>query len=187
MAVRRCVRGVAAPGTVLLVCLLVLAGCGGEGNARPEGLPGKAEQLLTASEIRRHPEGSPARTLYEWWRSAQYADLTGYLEHYETRLRRELEAEPNTEGVLEVFAGFIRTARPVIQQVEREGETTTVYTEIEFRRPVGTTHYATTTRPQAFTMVRQRGEWRLVDDLYVDQSVGAVVRASEQPAQERRR
>jgi hypothetical protein len=154
----------------------LLSACGINDRTAPATLPGAAEQLLTQAEVDRYPVGSPAHAVLAWWRNAQFANLTGFRDAYSRPLRARLETSPLTAQSLAFFSGTIRDARPRIQEVTVSDATAVVTTLIEYREPVGTTRYITSTLPRAFTLIREDGKWRLTDDLFVQTSVPPAFR-----------
>jgi hypothetical protein len=154
---------------VVTALLLVLAsGCGGGGQAEPGSFPGRADQLLTEKDVAEYPEGSPERAFLRWWQAAQYGDFRAYLDGFARSVRRQLEGSSIAKRNLNRLSGGIRVARPEIVDVVTESDGVTLYTEITYRQPIGTSHYVTTTQPRAFSMVREQGSWRLVDDSFVE-------------------
>jgi hypothetical protein len=152
---------------VLAAAALVSTACGAGGAAPPATTRGPAEQLLSQADVDSQPEGSPAHALLVWWQAAQFANLTAYLDGYERSLRETLEASPETGDALVYFAATIRNARPTIVDVQEEGDRATVYTRVVYRQPVGSRRFVVYTVPRAFAMIRQAGDWRLLDDLFV--------------------
>jgi hypothetical protein len=148
------------------------SGCGGGGLAKPAALPGPSEQLLTQKDVDRYAKGTPARAFTLWWRNAQYANQTAFVQSFAAPLRQKFEAAPErTQQALSSFSGAIRTSRPVIENVTRGGGKATVYVLINKRHPVGATRFITTTLPRAFTMLLEDGMWRLRDDLLVQENI----------------
>ena len=153
-----------------LLLTLVVAGCG-SGHAQPQDLSLTAQQLVSQSEIDRLPAGTPQRLLLEWWRDIQYANLAGYVSAFQPSMQHELRRDPKTNRALQWFAGSIRAARPAIVSIAQRDATTTIYTTIKWRTAIGTKRYVTTSRPQAFVLVRLGGAWRLYDDSFVQASL----------------
>jgi hypothetical protein len=164
----------------IVVCLMgVGAACGGSGSTTVVESPGAAEQLVTREEIESLPEGSPERTLLTWWRHAQFAELTGYLSYFAEDVREELEDSESIRKQLPRFASSITLAKPEILEVERDGDRATIFTIVHFRVPVGLTRFISTKRPQGFALVRENGEWRFLDDLFVETIAGQVEEIEE--------
>jgi hypothetical protein len=159
----------------VVVLALAAAGCGG-GSAPPSSAQGAAQQLLRQSDLARYPAGSPARAILEWWRSAQFADAEGYRAAFAPPLRSAVAKDPRAADALNYFAGAIRDARPKILSVSAAKGRATVYTLIEYRQPIGTTRYITSTVPRAFTLERIASRWLLTDDAFVQTTLPAVLR-----------
>jgi len=157
----------------------VAAGCGGGGELEKQTWPGAAEQVLTSDDVDVYPMGSPAYALLDWWRHTQNMDLDAYLFYYQKDLREELVRTGDAQELLPALSGNLRTSQPKVLETEISRDRATVWTRIERRSPVGLTKYVSTEAPQAFTMVRQEGVWRLTDDFFAK----AVV-LGEQLAQE---
>jgi hypothetical protein len=165
----------------ILLCLMGLAAtaCGGSGTTTVVETPGAAQQLVTREDVESLPSGSPERTLLAWWRHAQFAELTGYLSYFAEDVRRKLEDSKDIREQLPRFASSISLAKPEILEVEREGERATIFTIVHFRVPVGLTRFITTKRPQGFALIREQGEWRFLDDLFVETIAGQVEEIEE--------
>jgi hypothetical protein len=127
-----------------------------------------------------YPVGSSVRSLLAWWRSAQFADVTGVNAGYAESVRHNLEAAGNEPEVVSYFAGAIRSARPSIIDVERDGSFAVVYSRILFRQPIGLTRYVVVSVPHAFRLVREQGRWVLADDTYMETSLPKSLRTKTQ-------
>jgi hypothetical protein len=152
---------------MVVAVALVATGCGEGGDPPPPGTPSAAEYLLTPADIRRQPEDSPQAALMEWWRSIQYNDFDGYANALVAPLRAQREASDRARRDLTLASGELIRSQPEIADVREDGNETTIYTRIETRQPVGATRFTTSSSPQAFTLVREGGEWRIADDFYV--------------------
>ena|SRR5215210_4566711 len=170
----------AGRGWGLLAALLVLgtAACGDGGKAAPRGLPGAAEQLLTQSDVDRYPRPTPQHAVLQWWRDAQYSNVTGFVNAFQPSVRAKLRADSKTAAALEYFSSSIRTARPAIANVGIDDATATVYTEVKYRTPIGTSRYVTTSRPQAFVLVRRAARWLLQNDSFFQTGLPVRLRRS---------
>jgi hypothetical protein len=160
----------------LVLLLAFVTACGGGGKAAPQALPGPAEQVLTREDVSKYGKDTPEYTFLGWWRDAQYANFRGYVEAYPRALQNQIEQDPRARRALDLFSGSARVARPTIIDTQRRNGSATIYVEIKYRTPVGAKRYVTTTRPQAFVLVRQGGEWRLADDAFVQSSLPANLR-----------
>jgi len=172
---RGCVRLGWWPLTLVLV-LALAAGCGGGGKAAPQAAPGPAQQILTKDDVSKYARDTPEYAFLNWWRDTQYANLRGYLDAFPQPLRKQIEDDPRTPRALALFSGSLSVARPVIADTARRRGTATIYAEIKYRTPVGAKRFLTTTRPQAFVLVREKGEWFLADDSFVQSSLPANLR-----------
>lgn len=166
-------------GSVLAAVALLSTSCGAGGAAPPVSARGPSEQLLTAADVDRYPPGTPAHALMLWWRNAQFANQTAFLNGFEGSLRSRLETSPNTIDVLNQFASAIRTVRPTIVGVTRGDSVATVYTMIVYRQPLGAKRFIVQTSPRGFAMIRQDGVWRLRDDGFVQSSLPPELRRSD--------
>jgi hypothetical protein len=156
----------------LAAAAAALAGCGGGGgssSAAPAPAPREAEELLTAKDVSRYPEGSPARAVLAWWRRAQFADRIGVERAFTKSIRERLHEAGNERLAVEFFAAVIRPARPKILDVERDGPTAVVYTQIQ---------YVSSSAPRAFRLVREKERWVLDDDSYMQSVLPQNLRRS---------
>jgi hypothetical protein len=154
----------------------VAAGCGGGKASPPQSLTGKAEQLVTRAEINRYATGTPEHAFLQWWRDVQYSNLTAFVAGFQPTVRQELQGDSNLRDAFEWFAGSVRAARPAINDAQRSGAIVTLYTTIIYRRPIGITRYVTSTRPQAFVLVRRAGKWKLQSDAFVQATLPKALR-----------
>ena len=115
------------------------SGCGGSGSLAPQAYPEAAEQLVSATDLRRLDETSPAYALMAWWRDTQFDDRTGYLSHLTPAIQLRLDVS-QVDRQLPILAAGIRTAKPQILSTEFAAGDATVYTKIVFRQPIGATH-----------------------------------------------
>ncbi|HEU4737145.1 MAG TPA: hypothetical protein VFS48_08995 [Solirubrobacterales bacterium] len=146
--------------------LISVAGCGG-GDPPPPGTPSAAENLLSLDAVHQQPAGSPEEALLQWWMDIQYNDLSGYLNGLAAPLRRLREADEQTRRNLLLVSGDSLRSRPKLEEFRREDGSTTLYTRIETRQPVGASRFTTSGTPQAFTLIREGGRWKIADDSYV--------------------
>ena len=150
--------------------------CGVDEEVAPASQLGPSEQLLNEQQVRKFPKGTPARALFVWWRNAQFANLTGFLNGFESTVKAKIEQSPKTKDALVYFAGAIRTARPIVLGVSREDDRAVVYTKIVYRQPVGASRFIVNTVPRAFSMVLEAGNWRLRDDQFMQATVTSDLR-----------
>lgn len=174
-------RRTAAFASALALLAAAVAGCGDIGPApAAERVDGPAP--LTRADVDSHPQGSPARTVFEWWRALQFDDAAAATGFYSRRVGvTTKEIDDQLGNGLEPL-GIGR--RPQLVEVDREGDRATVL--VIFRNvttnPNGRTDVTRTGR--AFSLVREGGEWKLSDNRYLDRSARAVeayVRQTRQP------
>jgi len=153
--------------------LVSVAGCGG-GDPPPPGTPSAAENLLTLAAVHKQPAGSPEEALLQWWMHIQYNDLNGYLRDLAAPVRRQREADEQTRRNLLLVSGDSLRSRPKFEESLREDGATTLYTRIETRQPVGASRFTTSSTPQAFTLIREGGRWKVAEDAYVIDRAGVI-------------
>lgn len=168
---------------MVVAVALVAAGCGEGGDPPPPGTPSAAEFLLTPADIRRQPADSPQAALMEWWRGIQYNDFEGYTGALVAPLRAQREASDEARRDLTLASGELIHSQPEIGDVKESGDETTIYTRIETRQPVGATRFTTSSSPQAFTLVREGGQWRIADDFYVTNRADNIRKALSEARQ----
>jgi hypothetical protein len=147
--------------------VVLLGGCGGGETPAQRGLPANTI-LVTQSNVLAYKPHTPQRTLMAWWRAMQYTDAPGYLSLLSEPVRKARRQDRAYRVQLPIIARYVDSAFPHIQKISVSGARATAYVEIEFRRLVGSDKYASTRIPQAFPMVRESGEWRMADDLFVE-------------------
>jgi hypothetical protein len=155
------------------LALFAIAGCGG-GDPPPPGTPSAAENLLSLAAVHKQPAGSPEEALLQWWMHIQYNDLNGYLGDLAAPIRRQREGEEQTRRDLLLVSGDSLRSQPKFEESQREGGATTLYTRIETRQPVGASRFTTSSNPQAFTLIREGGVWKIADDSYVLDRAGTI-------------
>ncbi len=160
---------------VLATAVALVAGCGSGGSLSPQTYPGDAQQLVSPADVAHYGKGSPARVFLGWWLSGQYADAPAFLAAFDPLSRTRLQDDPYFDRELDYFAGTIRVAFPRIDRVERQGDGATIFTTLEYRQPVGSTRYITTTRLQAFELARKGGGWQLTDAHFFRSSVAPLL------------
>jgi hypothetical protein len=141
------------------------------------GPAGPSPFLITRRQIEAQPPGTPQRALFAWWRAAQFVDYRTYLRSFAATLRRELAAKPtSTKAALVQFGGAMTVASPKIISVEKSGKTRTVYTDIAYHGRTKSGWIVVHSAPRSFTFARERGEWRLLDDDFVQQNLPPALR-----------
>jgi hypothetical protein len=161
---------------VFLLAALI-AGCGGGADPPPPGSASAAENLIKPSEIREQPAGSPQAAFLSWWMSVQYNDLQGYTAALAEPLRKRREEEGTPRRDLPLVSGDLSRSKPKIVSVRHSGGSATIFTRVETRQPVGATRFTTSSYPQAFTLVRQAGRWKVANDYFIQGRAAAVRKA----------
>jgi hypothetical protein len=176
-----------APATIALLLASALVGCGAFDD---DAVTERVQQigLVTKRQVERHPPGSPARAFYEWWRAIQYENAGVAIKYYAPsvgmtlrKLDRQLSYGNGALGL---------TARPLLVEVDEQGDTATVLTLLEsvVENPNGRADKVR--RPRGFNLVRDGGEWKLADNLFLDRQAriylgfSAPLREQQQQQQE---
>jgi hypothetical protein len=176
-----------APALIAVLIASALAGCGAFGDdpvterVQQSGLVGKRQ-------VERYPPGSSARAFFEWWRAIQYENAPVALEYYSPsvgmtlrKLDRQLSYGPGALGL---------SARPILVEADEQGDTATVLTLLEsvVENPNGRADKVR--RARAFNFVRENGDWKLSDNLFLDRQArqylgfSAPLREQQQEQQE---
>jgi hypothetical protein len=166
------------------LALFAVAGCGG-GDPPPPGTPSAANDLVTLAKIDEQKPGSPEKALLQWWMDIQYNNLGGYLGGMATPLRHQREADPRTRHNLLLVSGDSIRSQPKVEDSRRNAGTATLYTQVQTRQPVGASRFTTSNTPQAFTLVRENGQWKIVDDAYVLDRATVIREAVEAAAKKK--
>jgi hypothetical protein len=154
---------------VALVTVAALAGCGSLGT-----LSGRIEQpqVVTKAELARYPADSPERTVLAWWRALQFNSPNLATRYYSPRLKlttddlaAQLKAGPD---FLDLKAGLR------IVDVVTNGTSATVlaFRTRVLQHPNGRTDKVRV--PQAVSLRRESGAWRLADNSYIDKAIENV-------------
>jgi hypothetical protein len=154
-----------AGAALAVLALTALVGCGAFGD---DPVTERVQQpaLLTKRQVERYPEGTPARAFFEWWRAVQYDNSPVAVGYYQqsadmtvAKLDRQLGYGLEVMGV---------SARPILVEVQENGDTATVLTLLEsvVENPNGRSDKVR--KPRAFNLVREDGEWKLADNMFID-------------------
>jgi hypothetical protein len=149
---------------VAALAVAATTGCGAFGD---DPVTERVQQpgLLTKRQVERHPEGTPQRAFFEWWRAVQYdnaALAAGYYAHSAgvtvDKLDRQLGIGLDVMGL---------SARPRLVEVDESGDTAIVLTLLErvVENPNGRADRVR--RPRGFNLVREDGEWKLADNRFL--------------------
>jgi hypothetical protein len=144
-----------------------LVGCAGIGTDDDVRVRVTGPALVSKKQIAALPEGSPARTVYEWWRSIQFDNPIVAAGFYS----KELGITTRTiERQLEFGAAAQNlNARPTLvgtDMVDADHAIVNVLLENIARNPNGRIDKNQTAR--AFNLVREDGEWKLAENMYLE-------------------
>jgi ketosteroid isomerase-like protein len=157
-------RRMRRPVAILLAGAVGVAGCG-ELGADWKGERLARAEVLQQPVVERYDEGSPERVVLEWFRAAQRADAATAARFYS----HELDLTPDEIRVrlARTASFFAKVGLRRVSDVSLRGDSATVFTELSYtwEAPNGTG--SEVHRPQAFTLVREHGAWRLVDDFFL--------------------
>jgi hypothetical protein len=164
-----------APAVIAVLVASALAGCGAFGD---DPVTERVQQnaLVSKRQVERYPEGSPGRAFLEWWRAIQDQNAPVAAQYYRRslgitvkKLDRELSYGPGALGL---------TARPIVVEVDEQGDTATVLTLLEsvVENPNGRSDKVR--RARGFNLVREDGEWKLADNLFLDAQARQYLRFS---------
>jgi hypothetical protein len=153
-----------------LVAAVGLGACGGIGSDSQD-VTERVDQprYLRQAQIEREPEGSPARAFLEWWSSLQFDNPVEVTRYYSRSLG--LNARKLEKQLAYGPGGFSFSSAPKIVETIQSGNRATVkvlLTKI-VRAPNGRVDKARTGR--SFTFRREKGEWRLSDNFYLERLV----------------
>jgi hypothetical protein len=149
---------------VLVIAATTLAACGGDSET--DAAPSISGRYVTAANINHFKPGTPARATLDWWRAVQFGN-PGVARHFyapgtapdEAQLRREILATSSQ------FVGV-----PQINSADVHGGAGTLYFFLS--RPGATV----VPRPLSINLVKVEGEWRLADNLLLEQQVARVAK-----------
>lgn len=151
----------------LLVLTGLLGGCSFSEDEPTERV--SRPKLVTTAQVDRHPEGSPTRAFFEWWRSMQFDNPAQAARYYS----RELGLTPlKLDKQLRYGTGALSlNQRPRVLEVDEDGDTATLFTVLESstRNPNG--RLDTVRSPRAFNLVREDGAWKLSDNMFIERGV----------------
>jgi len=154
-----------------------IAGCGGDGDLPAKRGLAASVALVSSADILGEKPGSPERAFLSWWRTLQYTDLRGYLSLLSEPLRDARRSDGRARVQLPIISQQVNQTYPHIKRAEIVTDRATLFVNIEHRTLVGADRYSSTEIPQAFAMVRERGVWRIADDIYVEAAARPQLRA----------
>jgi hypothetical protein len=134
----------------------------------------KGQRYVTARDIQRYPPGSPQAVVLEWWRALQRNDAPAALRLYSRKVHITAPEFLIQRSLGGLFLSMLN--RIVVKDVDRVGGRTTVFLfrERVIEVPNGRNDIVGSAR--GFTLVRERGRWRLADNLFLGRvaAVGAA-------------
>lgn len=155
------------PRILLMLAALGLAGCGGLGSGEVTERV-RVPLVLTEDQVDRHPEGSPERVVFEWWRALQFDNSVAASRYYDsslrmtpTRLARQLQYGTRP-------LGLNRRPRLVDVEEEEEGDRATVLLLLDDSKRNPNGRVDTDRIPRGFNLVRERGDWKLAENMYLE-------------------
>ena len=143
-----------------------LAGCAGIGDDDDLQTRTTGPSLVTKAQIASLPEGSPARTVFEWWRALQFSNPIIAAQYYSpklhitpARLEQQLQFGPGAQNL---------NARPHLVATDVRGDraVVNVLLENQVSNPNGRTDKNQTGR--GFNLVQVDGQWKLAENLYLE-------------------
>jgi hypothetical protein len=143
-----------------------LAGCAGIGTDDDLKVRVTGPALVTKKQLASLPADSPARTVFEWWRTLQFDNPTLAVRYYSDKLRITRE---KLDEQLQYGAGSQGlNARPRLVETDMNGDRATVLVLLEnqARNVNGRTDKTQTAR--GFNLVREDGEWKLAENTYLE-------------------
>jgi hypothetical protein len=161
-----------------------LVGCAGIGTDDDVKVRVTGPALVTKKQLASLPEGSPARTVFEWWRTLQFDNPTIATRYYSRKLNI---TTLTLEKQLQFGAGSQNLkARPHLVGTDMDGDRATVNVLLEnvSSNPNGRVDKNQTAR--GFNLVREDGEWKLSENTYLERNERiqrAFARAAQQQAQ----
>jgi hypothetical protein len=161
------------------VAALVCAGCGGFGGGQVNSRTTEPA-VLTKAQVERQPAGSPQRAVFEWWRAMQFknpVEAAGYfsasLHIKPPRVYKYIQAAESNLASRPLFVDEQTTGDHAIVRLMLERVTKNPNGRVDRER-----------KAQAFNMVREDGEWKLADNLYIE-GIYKLYRAFTAPLREK--
>jgi hypothetical protein len=164
-----------APAAIALLVASALVGCGAFGD---DPVTERVQQsgLVQKHQVERYPVGSPARAFLEWWQAIQYQNAPVAARYYARSLGITVR---KMDRQLSYGSGALGlTARPLIVEVQEQGDDAIVLTQLEtvVENPNGRSDKVR--RARGFNLVREDGEWKLADNLFLDAQARQYLRFS---------
>jgi hypothetical protein len=149
---------------------LAVTGCGGFGGDDDVTERVVAPVLLTKAQVDRHPEGSPDRAFFEWWRALQFDNPLVAAHYYSRKLHisvakldKQLELGTSALGL---------DKRPRLVESDEDGDRATVLVMLESAEKNPNGRIDRRRAPRGFNLVRENGRWVMGENLYL----GRIIR-----------
>jgi hypothetical protein len=159
--------------------LLALAGCGGFGD---DDVTNRVvvQGVVSSQQVDRQPAGSPQRAVLEWWRALQYRNPVEAARYYSA----------DQHMTVKRMAKYIKPADPALVQrpklvdAEISGNGAIVRLMLDQMTKNANGRVDHERKAQAFNLVHEHGEWKLSDNLYLDE-IYKTYRAFTAPLREK--
>jgi hypothetical protein len=147
--------------SILLVTALAVAGCASNGSksVSSQSIAAPPARLLTSTDIKKGPAGSPERAFLRHWSYLQYLSWSAAVSDYEPALARSIGVTRLVEA-LKTQATYFPTAKPLFRGTVRVGDEFVVRYSI----PDGSGHLT----PTSVSWRRVNGEWKIHYDTQLD-------------------
>ena len=143
-----------------VIFAIALGACGDENGDATEA-PGP--RFITGEQIREEAEAndSPERSALEWWRAAQFGNAAALERYYDPALNLTVDELSDQLAIGSIaFAGL-----PEIESTDEDGVAATVYIVLD------PPDADASERTVSMNLVQVDGEWKLSDNLLLDQAV----------------
>ena len=156
------------PAISACIAVLLWTGCGGFGDDEVTERVQRSATLSKA-QVERHPEGSPERAFFEWWRALQYDNARVAARYYARSVGvSATEARPHPP---EGRTGARARRRPRLVEADVQGDRAVVLTRLEVEEENANGRVDVRQQARAFNLAREGGEWVLAENDYLDRSV----------------
>lgn len=167
--------------TLLLVGACVAGGCGFGGD---DEVTERVQQpaLLTKAQVERHPKGSPARALFEWWRTVQYDNAVAAVPFYSDDLG--LTAKKLDSMLIYGVDALGLKRRPQLVEAEVNGRRATVLVLLESKVMNFNGRVDTVRTARGFNFVREAEQWKLSDNTFLERGAELTKKLTELAARQ---
>lgn len=149
----------------------------------------RALAIVTHADVVRQPNGSPQRTVFNWWRLTQFNAVADGLAQFTPAARSRLERAGYSEFVSRVLQPWLRYGKPTVQRVDFDGpDRAIVYMQTEFNVAVGPDLVQHNDDVLAMALQRLGKKWFISDPAWVisrARTLGDQVLAAQRRAQQR--